>query len=486
MVTPLPPPGAGSSLHERAPQTIITPGGMTLTLPAANTAPPSPASSNDPDHCCSDWDQFFQLIVQFKQREGHYNVPVYHIESGKKLWVWLMVQNIDLKKGTMGRVRKDLFESLGVDSNPQGNFLDFIWDFYFLLLLQFRGREGHLNVPVRHVEDGLNLGNWIKRNRTQKRKEKLNIELERRLNQIGFVWKAKEVKHYAPQHWDTMFKALAQFKQREGHLRVPTRHVEQGGKNLGTWIKINRAQKRKGTLHPELERRFNEIGFIWNGNEGTHSEHWESMFRALAQFKQREGHLRVPTRHVEQGSQNLGNWIKMNRGQKRKGTLCPDLERRLNEIGFIWHANEGTHSEHWDSMFRALAQFKQREGHLRVPTRHVEQGGQNLGTWIKMNRAEKRKGTLCPELERRLNEIGFIWNADEGTYSKHWDSMFRALAQFKQREGHLIVPTGHVTDGAVKVKLGAWVKNQRDRQAGGTLDAKKEKRLETLGVKWTT
>ena len=75
MVTPLHPPGACSSLKELvAPQTILAPGGMVLTLPPVRSSmatPPRPASSIHPDHYCSDWDQFFQLIIQFKQREGH-------------------------------------------------------------------------------------------------------------------------------------------------------------------------------------------------------------------------------------------------------------------------------------------------------------------------------------------------------------------------------------------------------------------------------
>jgi hypothetical protein len=75
----------------------------------------------------------------------------------------------------------------------------------------------------------------------------------------------------------------------------------------------------------------------------------------------------------------------------------------LNEIGFIWNVNE----ESWDAMITALTKYKQREGHLRVPTRHVEDG-QNLGTWIRRNRDQQWNGTFVPENERRLHEIGFV------------------------------------------------------------------------------
>jgi hypothetical protein len=200
------------------------------------------------------------------------------------------------------------------------------------------------------------------------------------------------------------------------------------------------------------------------------------MFRALTQFREREGHLRVPILHVEDGYK-LGRWIKRHRTQKKAGTLCSEGERQLNEIGFIWNASEGN----WDFLYRALTQFKQREGHLRVPIKHVEDGNK-LGKWVSVQRDFKNDGTLATEKERRLNEIGFIWNALEGQY----DAMCNALAQFKERDGHCNVFRNHIEymDCGAELKLGIWLKNQRGHHANGTLDAKRGKRLESLGVEW--
>jgi ferredoxin-thioredoxin reductase catalytic subunit len=115
--------------------------------------------------------------------------------------------------------------------------------------------------------------------------------------------------------------------------------------------------------------------------------------------------LRVPFKHIENGHK-LGNWITTHRAKKKAGTLASDAERRLNEIGFIWNGYEG----HLGTMITALTKFKEREGHWRVPARHVEDG-QKLGTWICMSRYKKRKGTLIFEQERLLNEMGFVWDA---------------------------------------------------------------------------
>jgi hypothetical protein len=134
-----------------------------------------------------------------------------------------------------------------------------------------------------------------------------------------------------------------------------------------------------------------------------------------------------------------------------------------------------------ESYFQSLLQFRDREGHLRVPARHVEDGTR-LGAWTSRTRTQKSRGTLNPELERRLNEIGFSWREKIGT----WDFMCSALKQFKQREGHCATSQRHIEhlDGGVEIKLGDWVAAQRRRQRRGTLDAKKEKQLQSIGVKW--
>jgi hypothetical protein len=89
-----------------------------------------------------------------------------------------------------------------------------------------------------------------------------------------------------------------------------------------------------------------------------------------------------------------------------------------------------------------------------------------LGRWIGTQRVEKRKGKICLERERRLNEIGFIWNNHDET----WETMIRGLKQFKQREGHCnAIADKHSVqlDGGVQLKLGVWLSQQRHNHARG-------------------
>ena len=92
------------------------------------------------------------------------------------------------------------------------------WDEFFGRLSAFRKREGHCNVPALHTENGIKLGSWVHNQRVNK--DELSPDRIRRLSSIGFVWDQLQ------ERWYTGFNALSFFKQREGHCRVPAKHIE--------------------------------------------------------------------------------------------------------------------------------------------------------------------------------------------------------------------------------------------------------------------
>jgi hypothetical protein len=450
-------------MKRTSPRTIeTTPGEMSLKLSPRPPRPPRHPPNPNNRH----WASNFLLLKQFKRREGHPSVPKSFIEDGINLGNWINNQRRHKVDGQIDSEKEDMLNEIGFVWKPH----DCIWDTLFSALTHFKQREGHLIVPKAHVEDGHKLGSWVGTQRVRKANGVLGDEKERLLNEIGFIWKGHDAK------WLAVFTALTHFKQREGHLVVPKDHVE-NCLNLGAWIGTQRRHKNAGTLLSERVDMFNAIGFIWKGEETPHiiqkDDKWDTMFRVLAQFKQREGHMRVPRLHVEEDGQKLGIWICSQRLQKNAGTLLSNKEDLLNEIGFIWKGR----NEIWYTMFNLYTQFVQREQHLRVPKLHVEDG-LNLGPWIGTQRYGKTNGTLSPEKESMLNEIGFIWNKHEG----NWDAMLSALKKFKQREGHLKVPQRHVEEGR---HLGDWIGTQRYQRRLGTLSCpEKERRLNEIGFIW--
>jgi hypothetical protein len=177
-------------------------------------------------------------------------------------------------------------------------------------------------------------------------------------------------------HWEEGFAAMERFKARNGHCRVPWRHME-GEFKLGKWVVLN------------------AIGFVWNGHERA----WEEGFAALTTFKACNGHCYVPRFHVE-GEYRLGQWVSVQR--LSRDVMSAERRGRLDAIGFVWDGRD----RYWEAGFQALALFKAREGHCRVPSLHIENVFK-LGQWVATRRRSKDK--MSYKRKMQLNKIGFVW-----------------------------------------------------------------------------
>ena len=281
--------------------------------------------------------------------------------------------------------------------------------------------------------------------------------------------------------WDEWYGRLIKFKEREGHCNVPQHHTE-NETQLGQWVKCQR--KIKLELSGDRQRQLDELGFVWD----FLSEKWEERFRVLAKFKEREGHCIVPQLHTENEIQ-LGRWV--NTQRTNKAELSEDYLRRLDELGFVWNALIVNRTEQskksfstlrnynhplWEFNFCVIKKFKDREGHCNVPQNHTENEIQ-LGQWVKKQRSNKLE--LSEDHQRRLDELGFVWNARIVNRTEQWEAGFSTLTKFKEREGHCIVPQLHTEN---EIQLGRWVNTQRTNKA--ELSEDYLRRLDELGFVW--
>jgi hypothetical protein len=87
---------------------------------------------------------------------------------------------------------------------------------------------------------------------------------------------------------------------------------------------------------------------------------------------------------------------------RQKGTLSLQQIQQLDNIGFVWNADDA----HWDMMFELLTFFLEEKKNCLVPQNcHVS--GKNLGHWVKTQRL--RKGKPSAQRIKRLDDIGFVW-----------------------------------------------------------------------------
>ena len=260
------------------------------------------------------------------------------------------------------------------------------WDRWFGLLQRFHKRKGHCNVPQSLNVKGFNLGAWVAKKRTQK--NKLSKNQIAQLDGIDFIWDPHSIL------WDENFSALRKYQHREGHSNVPLDHCE-GTLKLGNWVGTQRQKRNK--LTQTRVNLLESLGFSWN----PYANQWLKGLQLLKKFHAREGHYRVPLKHIE-NDVKLGVWAS-NQRDKRKTISVEQLDQ-LREIGFSLDPL----AEQWEVGYDCLKQYWLREGNCVVAQKHVEEGFK-LGAWVHRQRMRRTSNQILPDRVKRLNSLGFIW-----------------------------------------------------------------------------
>ena len=199
------------------------------------------------------WEYNFDLLETFVEREGQCDVPNRHEEDGEPIGDWLAKQRTKFRRGTLEISRQKRLEELGITWDAMESAKDKLWMSRFQLLVKFKEREGHCNVPSKHVEDGEKLGEWLVTQRAAYNKGELDPERQRRLEELGVAWDANSEK------WALKFSLSVKFQEREGHCRIPSKHVEDG-ENLGYWLSAQKDAYRRGKLLPDRYEKLKALG----------------------------------------------------------------------------------------------------------------------------------------------------------------------------------------------------------------------------------
>mmetsp|Transcript_9589 Transcript_9589/g.20754 ORF Transcript_9589/g.20754 Transcript_9589/m.20754 type:complete len:755 (+) Transcript_9589:295-2559(+) len=163
----------------------------------------------------------------------------------------------------------------------------------------------------------------------------------RRLNEIGFVWDAREAS------WQDMYQRLLVYKeQNDGSTMVPfatqessnssnnynkNSAAEQQSESLGVWVKVQRYKHQLGEMSEKRLLLLNQIDFVWDPQEAQ----WADMFDRLCKYQEEHnGSTRVPRSYPL--DPELGAWLNTQRRAYKRKTLLRERIDRLDSIGFMW------------------------------------------------------------------------------------------------------------------------------------------------------
>ena len=454
------------------------------------------------------WDVMFKNLIEYKKVHGHTSVTRL---QDNYLNFWVSDQRRQNRRGILSKEKKDKLISIDFDwksENLREQDLDDLWIENYENLIEYIKNHGDTNVPARYSKDGL--GNWVVQQRVSKRNGTLNKAREELLNEIGFVWKPRNV-------FEEFCQELIKFKNKYGHTKVPT--FCNDFPELGKWTSKFRIVLNKGKidengflsygngkgrykLTPQQISILKELGF----EKSVKKVGFDRNYKELLEYYKKYGNSN-PNSNL---NKRLYDWSL--RLRKNADKLTADQVKMLKDIEFDFSISqkylspsrsEKQKSKHkvnsqksksdnyigmlWNKRYNELRKFYKENKHSYYKRSY---GNNILYNWIQTQRARKRKGLLSSQQVKLLDEIKFVWDPKNigSTYkTDHWLEMFNKLKAFKMEFGHTNVSQ---TNSKFKT-LGRWVNDMRCYKKGRMekgrmvyLPKERELLLDSIGFIW--
>ena len=417
------------------------------------------------------WVQNYAAACEYHRAHGDLMVPkTYVTTDGIRLGQWIA----NLRSAYSGNRTNDYrfkpeqirqLEAIDMCWNPQEQK----WENGFSHAESYVKRFGKPQVPASFVsEDGFALGTWIRHQRQAMAEGRLSPDRAEKLEALGLTWEKVDP-------WEFRFELAAAYFRQHGDLNIPGDYRPEGIW-LAKWLNEQRQiriGKRTGkTLTDDQISKLDAIGMEW----GKRSQSvWSDRLEDAKAYYETHGNLLVPQKYSTPVGKKLGNWIKVQRKQRKKGALSSYQIKALDAIGMVWELDDP-----WEIGFAHAKVYADENGHLNVPVLYECEDGYKLGRWISNQRsmytAPTQSRFLTAEQISRLESLGIVWQIRELQWQEGY---WHALEYMRILNGQPWKSTYLSPDG---FKTGAWIRSQmRIAQRGGMTEAHREK-LRSAGL----
>lgn len=139
------------------------------------------------------WNDYYEILQELYKETGSINVPIKFEYRNITIGRWLARQRNRYNKKILGVDKIRLLEALHIEWNLNviiKNNLDAYWNNCFELAKKYYEEHGNLIIPVKYAVEGVNLGVWLRGQRSAYRgnnRRKISAEQIRKLESIGIV-----------------------------------------------------------------------------------------------------------------------------------------------------------------------------------------------------------------------------------------------------------------------------------------------------------
>ncbi|WP_329112861.1 DEAD/DEAH box helicase [Streptomyces sp. NBC_01465] len=276
---------------------------------------------------------------------------------------------------------------------------------------------------------GFPLGQWTADARRSYARGDMDQDRVAQLEKLGMIWSHFDVA------WQEGLAAARGWAAENGHLLAPLGATFQGAA-VGIWLKNARAAARKaqdnerrraqglpvqssaGALSETRREQLEDIDASWCPSWPVA---WQRCFHLVRLHLNAGQALPIAAGEVLRQGEDLGRWVTSVRD---KWDQLTSVQQWMCEhvLGIEPAPEEEkpkrprTQADKWTAHLGAARQFFEREGHLKVPRKHVEtvlsedgrEDQYRLGAWVSNQRS--RAAALTSERMGQLSEVGMRWS----------------------------------------------------------------------------
>jgi hypothetical protein len=133
-------------------------------------------------------------------------------------------------------------------------------------------------------------------------------------------------------------------------------------------------------------------------------------------------------------------------------------------------------TETWQNGFKSYSKYLKSSGFSQVRQSLIFEGFK-LGQWVSVQRVGYSRNKLTNEQEKALNDLGFIWNTIDYT----WSLKYESYSKYIKETGDTQVPKGLIFEG---FNLSKWISKQREACSNNSIKSNRKRLLDDLGFIW--
>lgn len=209
---------------------------------------------------------------------------------------------------------------------PYNEILENKWLENYELAKSYFDTYRNLKVPRNYIINGVRLGLWLNRQKSNYRLGCLDRDRVLLLEKIQIDWGLTN-----EEQWILGYKHAKDYYNTYSNLLVPFDYICEDNYKLGIWL-INQRRRLKEESKISL---LNDIGMIWK-DPISDNERWNIGYIHAKHYLDTYHNLLVPYNFVCQDGFRLGCWVHNQRSNYKKNILNKNKVQLLNKLNFVW------------------------------------------------------------------------------------------------------------------------------------------------------